>query len=75
MGMQQQQAVPLNPFHWHEALDRGFTCMKMIDQLLLQHPVVAQHEALQSKVNQARSLLLEACQQMAGLSMEGGDAK
>lgn len=72
--MQQPEAVQLNPFHWHEALDRGFTCMKMIDQLMLSHPVVAQHDALKDKVGKARSLLLEACQEMAALSMQANDA-
>ena len=72
--MYHQEATPINAFHWHEALDRGCICTKMIDQLLLQHPVVSRNEAVFAEVQQARSLLVEACREMAVASMEAGTA-
>lgn len=62
--------VELNAFHWHEALDRGFTCIKMLDQLLLHHPVIKQHHQLQAKVAGAHKLLMEVCQEAAALSID-----
>ncbi|SHF82834.1 hypothetical protein SAMN05444008_112196 [Cnuella takakiae] len=60
----------INAFHWHEALDRGCICMKMIDQLLLQHPVISRNEDLLKKVQQARSILSDACREIASRSMD-----
>lgn len=68
--MAQEQQVALTPFHWHEILDRGFTCMKLTEQLMLQHPVIRQHEALEAKVAEAHRLLREVCQEVALLSMD-----
>ena len=62
--------VELNAFHWHEALDRSFTCAKLVDQLLLHHPVVKQHQQLQAKVAGAHRLLMEVCQDAATLSLD-----
>jgi hypothetical protein len=62
--------VELNAFHWHEALDRGFTCAKLIDQLLLHHPVIKQNQQLQAKIMGAHKLLMEVCQEVATLSMD-----
>jgi cell fate (sporulation/competence/biofilm development) regulator YmcA (YheA/YmcA/DUF963 family) len=68
--MQDKAPLTLNAYHWHEALDRTCTCMKMIDQLILHHPVVEQHNMLEGKVAQARALLLEVCQEVARLSLD-----
>ena len=74
-GMFQQEASSITAFHWHEALDRGCICMKMIDQLLLQHPVVSRNDALFEKVQQAKNLLVEVCREIAVRSMDAGDGK
>ena len=62
--------VELTAFHWHEALDRGFTCIKLLDQLMLHHPVIKQHQQLQAKVAGAHRLLMEVCQEVATLSLD-----
>lgn len=68
--MAYQTTSALNAFHWHEALDRGCICMKMIDQLLLLHPVISRNEELLHKVQQARSILSDACREIASRSMD-----
>ena len=73
--MATQQDVQFTAFHWHEALDRGCICMKMIDQLLLQHPVISRNEDFFKKVQQARGLLLEVCRDMAVRSRDDDDGK
>lgn len=67
--MAQPNTSSLTAFHWHEALDRGCICMKMIDQLLLQHPVISRNDALLHQVQQARNILSDACREIASRSM------
>lgn len=62
--MSDQTPGNIDAFHWHEALDRTFICMKMMDTLLLSHPVFEQNSAFKEKAQEAHHLLFELCQEI-----------
>lgn len=60
----------LDAFHWHEALDRSFICMEMVDRLLLFHPAIESSETFKTKAKQAHQLLFELYQELGRVSIE-----
>lgn len=56
--------------HYHEALDRLLTVQTMINELLIEHPAIAAHGSLQSKVLSADAFLGDAYQECGRLQYE-----
>lgn len=60
----QEEQIKLDAFYWHEALDRSYMLIDMIQDYLLDHPVFEQNEKLKEKVEQAQMLLSEVYQEI-----------
>lgn len=41
----------LDSYHYHEALDRTFVVVNIVDSTLLQHPVIQKHKKFKKKIN------------------------
>ena len=63
----------LDNFHYHEALDRTHSINIMIDELLLNHPVINKHNELLDNVEKANQLLLDVYQRIGILQHEIND--
>lgn len=57
-------------FHYHEAMDRLFTIQTMINEMLVDHPAIAAHGALQAKILCADEFLADAYQACGQLRHE-----
>jgi len=55
----------LDPFHYHEAMDRLSLVMNIMDDAVIQHPVVKSYSRLKAEVESATDSLF-AAYQMAG---------
>jgi len=60
----------LDRFHYHEALDRAYIVANMIDDHLMEHPVVQKHKELKKRVKKAEQLLYDVYQMIGGLDMK-----
>jgi len=60
----------LDRFHYHEALDRAYICAEMVENLLVQHPVIMKHSELKERIDKAQELIVEAYQLIGGLDIE-----
>ena len=60
--------LPLDQFHYHEALDRTYVIGDIIGEQLTNHPVIQKHKDLKKKVKQAEKLLAEVYQLIGGIS-------
>jgi len=57
-------------FHYHEALDRAFIVANMVDEYLMEHPVVQKHKELKKKVKKAETLLYDVYQLIGRLDFK-----
>jgi hypothetical protein len=59
----------LDEFHYHEALDRSYIVAELIETALIEHVVIKKHKSLKAKIEKAQSLIVEAYQEIGGLSI------
>jgi predicted O-methyltransferase YrrM len=59
----------LDPFHYHEALDRVHVMGCIINDNVLFHPVIKKHKKLSKKVEQAMLLLAEVYREISGIEL------
>lgn len=59
----------LDEFHYHEALDRSHTILVVIEELLVNHPVIENHKGLNDKIQKISTLLSEVYQEVGRLSI------
>ena len=57
----------LDKFHYHEALDRAYIVNDIVNEHLLDHPVISTHKPLKKKVKKAVRLLAEVYQEIGNL--------
>ena len=60
----------LDEFYYHEALDRSYIVANMIQEVLIEHPVVKKHKKLNKRINKAQQLIIEAYQIIGGLEID-----
>lgn len=60
----------LDEFYYHEALDRSYIVVNMIEDLLIEHPVIKKHKNLKKQVKKAQQLILDAYQEIGGRENE-----
>lgn len=60
----------LDRFHYHEALDRAYCCADIIENMLVEHPVIMKHDELRERIEKAQSLIVEAYQLIGGLDIQ-----
>jgi hypothetical protein len=60
--------VKLNAGHWHEATDRTYCIMQMIDSMLYEHLAISQTPELKQKIEKAQELLGKVYQE-AGVQL------
>lgn len=60
----------LDRFHYHEALDRSYIVANIMEDLLVEHPVILKHPELKERIRKAQELVLEAYQLIGGLDIE-----
>ena len=68
--MPKELSEELDTFHLHEALDRSFICMEMVERLILEHPYIQANEILKAKAEEAHQLLFEIYQCIGSLSIK-----
>jgi hypothetical protein len=56
----------LDKFHYHEVLDRLHVINTMIDEFLLEHPVVINNKKINKKIEKASELLSKTYQEIGG---------
>ena len=60
----------LDQFYYHEALDRAYIVANMIEDVLVEHPVIEKHKELRKRIKKAQQLILEAYQLVGGLDVK-----
>lgn len=63
-------SVDIDDFHYHEALDRTHLISLMIDETLLNHPVINKHKGLLENIQEAQKLLDNSYQHIGTLRDE-----
>jgi hypothetical protein len=58
----------LDPFSYHEIMDRVYLIGDMVDRYLIYHPVTKLNPELNKKLNEASTALYEAYQMMSQIS-------
>jgi len=64
---QENSPVVLDPFYWHEAIDRTYIVIDIIQSHILDHPVFTQTESLKAKAEKAQELLSEVYQEIGNM--------
>lgn len=67
MSKKNTSKIILDVFHHHEALDRLYLIMGLIDNHLLEHPVIKEYKMLNNRTEKALELLTEAYNIVGGL--------
>lgn len=60
----------LSEFHYHEALDRTYIIINIIENSLTYHPVFKKHKKLRKKVNKAIDVLCDAYQEIGKMEVK-----
>lgn len=68
--MKNHSKPKLDPFHYHEAMDRTHVIMDMIDSHLIQHPVLKLEQEPRRMVEEAQNLLFKAYQLIGNKDVE-----
>jgi|GEM_PF-1443264 len=73
----------LDEFHYHEVLDRTYMINEIIENFLINHPVVKKHKKIETDIENAQDILYEVYQEIGKLIIkfenaakslkEGGD--
>lgn len=64
-----EEKIILDEFFYHEAIDRTYILVGMLNDILLEHPVIQKHKKLKKRVKKAEQLLLETYQHIGGLEV------
>jgi len=59
--------LKLYKIDYHEALDRTYITVSMLQDYLLEHPVVEKHKKLKKKLQKAEKHMLEVYQMIGNL--------
>jgi cell fate (sporulation/competence/biofilm development) regulator YmcA (YheA/YmcA/DUF963 family) len=59
-----KEKIKLDPFHYHEAIDRTHMIGCIIEDNLLNHPVIQKHKKVKKKVNKVLKLFGEIYQNL-----------
>lgn len=59
---------PLDPFMYHEAVDRALIAAEAVDQWLVEHPAIKAHPRWHKQAEKARDALLSLHQSIAAHS-------
>jgi hypothetical protein len=70
MSKNKKKIKGLDRFHYHEALDRSYICADIIQNSLIDHPVIMKHKELQKRITKAQDLIVEAYQIIGGLDIK-----
>jgi hypothetical protein len=60
----------LNEGHYVEAIDRAYIVANMIEDVLIEHPVIRKHKELKHRVRKAQEEILNVYQMIGGLSVD-----
>lgn len=58
----------MDEFSYHEAIDRSFIVSEMLEDILLNHPVISKHKKLRKRVEKAADLIGEVYQKVSEIS-------
>jgi hypothetical protein len=70
MSRKKKITEDLNEGYYVEAIDRTYIVCNMIEDILIEHPVFQKHPSLKEKAEKAQQLLLDAYQEIGGLTVE-----
>lgn len=59
----------LDKFYYHEALDRTYCCIDIIENMLVMHPVIKKHKKLRKKIKKAQEHIIDAYQLIGNLDI------
>lgn len=60
----------LDKFSYHEALDRASSVAEIMENMLINHPVIQKHEELKELVEKAQYNILEAYQLIGKMTLK-----
>jgi hypothetical protein len=70
MSKKKKKIGKLDSGYYHEALDRSYIVANMIEDVLIDHPVIEKHKELRKRVKKALNLILETYQLVGGLEVD-----
>jgi len=73
--MSKKKKIKLDEFHYHEALDRTHMLLCMVDEHLLEHPVVQNHKQLKIRVEIVGEILAEIYERVGALDFKKFEGK
>lgn len=65
----------IDSYHYHEALDRTYIIMCLLDDILIDHPVFEKNKKLRKKINKVEKLLYEIYQITGNLNFNENEKK
>jgi hypothetical protein len=68
-----KEKLKLDPFHYHEALDRAYVVGAIVELHLANHPVVKKHKKIRKRVEKALELLAESYQLIGAIDAKKFD--
>jgi hypothetical protein len=63
----ENKKIKLDEFHYHEALDRCWWVQDIIQNLLLDHPVISQNKKLNTMIEKAGELIGKVYQEIGSI--------
>ena len=60
----------LDNFHYHEVIDRLYLIANLLDEALMDHPVVKKHKVVRNKIKRASKELIDAYQLTGGITFD-----
>jgi len=66
--MLKKNKIILDKYDYHEALDRTFVCVTMIENVLLNHQVFKKHKKLRKGVKKAQKILYDIYQETGNIN-------
>jgi hypothetical protein len=67
---EKKNALVLDQFHYHEAMDRTYIAGDVVERMLTEHPVFQKHKRLKHKVERALDILAGVYQELGRMEYE-----
>ena len=55
-------------FHYHEAIDRTYCVIEMIENILIHHPVMSKHKKIKKEIRKAQKTLIDSYQMIGNVT-------
>lgn len=62
-----KKKLKLDKFHYHEALDRCYIVANIIEDLLIEHPVISKNKFLRKKIRKSQKNIMKAYTKIGGM--------